>query len=177
MNPRLAVPHRLFRLLAMLWVGSLLTIGYAAAPVLFTTLDRASAGNVAAQLFRIEGWMGAVCGVMLLALANGLIRRGEPVWRQPRRLVAGMLAYVLLGYFALEPFMDALRVAAQAAGTDVGHSAYAVRFGWLHGAATVFYGVESVLALMLVWTLPAGGAGTVAAVNPPRDPAGGRMMG
>ena len=69
------VPHRLFRLLTVVWVGSLLTIGYAVAPVLFTSLDRSMAGAVAAQLFRIEGLLGVVCGVLLLGLANVLIRR------------------------------------------------------------------------------------------------------
>ncbi len=39
----------------MIWVGSVLTLGYVAAPVLFSMLDRTSAGSVAAQLFRIEG--------------------------------------------------------------------------------------------------------------------------
>lgn len=31
-------PHRIFRLLTVIWVGSLLTIGYVVAPTLFTTL-------------------------------------------------------------------------------------------------------------------------------------------
>lgn len=33
------MPHRVFRLLSAVWVGSLLTIGYAVAPVLFKTLE------------------------------------------------------------------------------------------------------------------------------------------
>jgi hypothetical protein len=149
------VPHRLFRLLTVVWVGSLLTIGYAVAPVLFTSLDRMTAGAVAAQLFRIEGVLGVVCGVLLLGLANVLIRRGSDAYRRLRWLIAGMLVCVLLGYFALQPFMNALRVAALAAGTDVAHSAYAARFGMLHGASSLFYLIESLLAIVLVWKLPA----------------------
>jgi glucan phosphoethanolaminetransferase (alkaline phosphatase superfamily) len=127
------MPHRLFRLLTVVWIGSLLTIGYAVAPVLFTSLDRVTAGAVAAQLFRIEGVIGVVCGVLLLALCNVLVRRGGDAYRRLRWLIAGMLVCVLVGYFALQPFMNALRVAAQEAGTDVGHSVYASRFGMLHG--------------------------------------------
>lgn len=149
------VPHRLFRLLTVVWVGSLLTIGYAVAPVLFTSLDRSMAGAVAAQLFRIEGLLGVVCGVLLLGLANVLIRRGNDSYRRLRWLIAGMLVCVLVGYFALEPFMNALRVAALQAGTDVGHSAYAARFGVLHGVSSLFYLIESLLAIVLVWKLPA----------------------
>ncbi|CAD6559865.1 DUF4149 domain-containing protein [Paraburkholderia sabiae] len=163
------MPHRLFRLLTVVWVGSLLTIGYAVAPVLFTSLDRMTAGAVAAQLFRIEGVIGVVCGVLLLALCNVLVRRGGDAYRRLRWLIAGMLVCVLVGYFALQPFMNALRIAAQEAGTDVGHSVYASRFGMLHGVSSVFYLIESLLGIVLVWKLPAGagipveqGAGRVA---------------
>jgi glucan phosphoethanolaminetransferase (alkaline phosphatase superfamily) len=153
-----SMPHRLFRLLTVVWVGSLLTIGYAVAPVLFTSLDRMSAGAVAARLFRIEGVIGVVCGVLLLALCNVLIRRGGDAYRRLRWLIAGMLICVLVGYFALQPFMNALRIAAQEAGTDVGHSVYASRFGMLHGVSSVFYLIESLLGIALVWKLPAGAA-------------------
>ncbi|WP_149808854.1 DUF4149 domain-containing protein, partial [Salmonella enterica] len=52
------MPHRVIRLLSAVWVGCLLTIGYAVAPVLFMTLERMTAGSVAAQLFRIEAILG-----------------------------------------------------------------------------------------------------------------------
>jgi hypothetical protein len=151
-----SVPHRVFRLLTVVWVGSLLTIGYAVAPVLFTLLDWIDAGAVAAQLFRIEGVLGVVCGVLLLVLANVLIRRGNEAYRRLRWLIAGMLVCVLLGYFALQPFMNAIRMAALEAGTDVAHSPDAMRFGVLHGVSSLFYLVESLLAIALVWKLPTG---------------------
>jgi hypothetical protein len=167
------MPHRFFRLLTVVWVGSLLTIGYAVAPVLFTSLDRSMAGAVAAQLFRIEGVLGAVCGILLLGLANVLVRRGANAYRQLRWLIVGMLVCVLVGYFALQPFMNAIRIAALQAGTDVGHSAYATRFGVLHGVSSLFYLIESLLGVALVWKLPAAGAG-IAATEPgaARDAAG-----
>ena len=148
-------PFRLFRLLAMLWVGSQLTIGYVVAPVLFASLERMQAGSIAAQLFRIEGITGVVIGVLLLALSNVLSRRGVIDYRRLRWLLAGMLVCVLIGYFALQPFMNALRVDAMNAGMDVGHSPYASRFGMLHGISSVLYLIESLLGLALVWLLPA----------------------
>ncbi|CAB3642928.1 DUF4149 domain-containing protein [Paraburkholderia rhynchosiae] len=169
------MPHRIFRLLTVVWVGSLLTIGYAVAPVLFTSLDRTTAGAVAAQLFRIEGVLGAVCGILLLGLANVVIRRGGSAYRRLRWLVAGMLICVLVGYFALQPFMNAMRVAALEAGTDVGHSAYAARFGMLHGVSSVFYLIESLLGIALVWKLPVG-AGTGSAQQGARGTSG-KMAG
>ena len=149
------MPHRVFRLLSAVWVGSLLTIGYAVAPVLFKTLERMTAGSVAAQLFRIEAILGVVCGVLLLALSNQQVRRGSSEYRRVRWVVAAMVVCVLVGYFALQPFMNALRVAAMDAGTDIANSPYASRFGMLHGVSSLFYLVESVLGLMLIWRLPA----------------------
>lgn len=149
------MPHRVFRLLSAVWVGSLLTIGYAVAPVLFKTLERMTAGSVAAQLFHIEAILGVVCGVLLLALSNQQVRRGSSDYRRVRWIVAAMVVCVLVGYFALQPFMNALRVAAMDAGTDIANSPYASRFGMLHGVSSVFYLVESVLGLMLIWRLPA----------------------
>ncbi|OXJ02625.1 MULTISPECIES: DUF4149 domain-containing protein [Burkholderia] len=149
------MPHRVFRLLSAVWVGSLLTIGYAVAPVLFKTLERMTAGSVAAQLFRIEAILGVVCGVLLLALSNQQVRRGSSEYRRVRWVVAAMVVCVLVGYFALQPFMNALRVAAMDAGTDIANSPYASRFGMLHGVSSAFYLVESVLGLMLIWRLPA----------------------
>ena len=149
------MPHRVFRLLSAVWVGSLLTIGYAVAPVLFKTLERMTAGSVAAQLFRVEAILGVVCGVLLLVLSNQQVRRGSGDYRRVRWIVAAMVACVLVGYFALQPFMNALRVAAMEAGTDIANSPYASRFGMLHGVSSLFYLVESVLGLMLIWRLPA----------------------
>ncbi|AOJ62175.1 hypothetical protein WJ32_06695 [Burkholderia ubonensis] len=149
------MPHRVFRLLSAVWVGSLLTIGYAVAPVLFRSLERMTAGSIAAQLFRIEAVLGVVCGVLLLVLSNQQVRRGCDEYRRVRWILAAMVGCVLIGYFALQPFMNALRVAAMDAGTDIANSPYASRFGMLHGVSSLFYLVESVLGLMLIWRLPA----------------------
>lgn len=142
----------------MLWVGSQLTIGYAVAPVLFASLERMTAGSIAAQLFRIEGWVGVACGVLLLALSNVLARRGAVQYRRLRWLLVGMLVCVLVGYFALQPFMNALRVDAMNAGVDIANSPYASRFGMLHGVSSLFYLIESLLGIALVWLLPSTGA-------------------
>ncbi|MBN3808993.1 DUF4149 domain-containing protein [Paraburkholderia sp. Ac-20347] len=148
------VPHRLFALIAMLWVGSQLTIGYAVAPVLFASLDHMSAGAIAAQVFRIEGMIGLVSGVVLLVLANVFVKRGEIGYRRLRWLLVGMLLCVVVGYYALQPFMNAMRMNAAQAGIDIAHSAYASRFGMLHGISSLFYLIESLLGAWLVWLLP-----------------------
>ncbi|CBW74373.1 unnamed protein product [Mycetohabitans rhizoxinica HKI 454] len=148
------IAQRLFRLLAMLWVGSLVSIGYVAAPTLFASLDRASAGTVAASLFHTQAMIGVVAGIVLLGFAHAFVKRGDRTYRAARWVIVAMLVCVLVGYFALQPFMNELRVAAQHAGTDVGHSVYAARFGALHVASSALYLVQSLLGLVLVWRLP-----------------------
>lgn len=153
MNPVSPLAHRLFSLLAMLWVGSQLTIGFMVAPVLFSSLDRMTAGSLAAQLFRLEGLVGLVCGVLMLVLSNVLTRDGAEQYRRLRWLVLGMLLSVLVGYFALQPFMNALRMQAMNAGMDISNSPYANHFGMLHSVSSLFYLIGSVLGLALVWLL------------------------
>lgn len=156
--------HRLFRLVAMVWVGSLLSLGFIAAPVLFRMLERTSAGSVAAQLFRIEGILGVVCGLVLLLIGYRQVKSGFADYKRVRWIVMAMLLCVLIGYFALQPFMESLRMAAQEAGTDLAHSAYGQRFGVLHGVSSAFYVVESLLGILLVWRLPGQSSpGTVVA--------------
>jgi hypothetical protein len=142
--------------LIFIWVGSMLTIGYGVAPTLFATLDHTTAGDVAARLFRGEAFTGVFCGVLSLALGNVLVRRGAFAYRRFRWLLLGMLACVLIGYFAIEPFMETLREAALSEGTDVMQTAHATSFAVLHGVSSVFYLVESLLGIALVWLLPVG---------------------
>lgn len=135
-------------LLVTLWAGSLWTVGYLAAPLLFATLlDRALAGSIAGTLFRAEAWLSLVCGLLLLAILRAdthLDGRNTCI-----RIVIGMLLCVLIGYFGLQPFMAEIRAAAAEAG-GVMDDAMRARFGWLHGIASVIYLLQSVLAVLLV---------------------------
>ncbi len=138
---------RLRLLLATLWAGSLWTVGYVAAPTFFATLpDRMLAGTVAGNLFRVEAWLSMACGVLLLALiafARELPQRRTLLW-----LAAAMLVCTLVGYFGIQPWMAELKAAAGPEGVMEG--ATRARFGMLHGAASVIYLVQSVLAVGLV---------------------------
>lgn len=135
-------------LIVTFWVGSMWTVGYLVAPTLFATLpERALAGSIAANLFRIEAWVSVVSGLLLLGLL---------VWDrhfEHRRFcliaVLLMLACVLLGYFGLQPFMAELREVAALNG-GVMDDASRSRFGMLHGVASLFYLLQSVMAVALV---------------------------
>ncbi len=135
-------------LLVTLWAGSLWTVGYLAAPVLFATLpDRTLAGSIAGSLFRAEAWLSLVCGILLLVIFRADTHL--PSRRTCTRIVIGMLLCVLIGYFALQPFMAEIRAAAANNG-GVMDEILRARFGLLHGIASGIYFLQSLLAVALV---------------------------
>lgn len=135
-------------LLVTLWAGSLWTVGYLVAPVLFASLpDRSTAGSIAGMLFRAQAWLSLACGLLIL-----LLLWLDKSWSSKRTsfmLVIAMLACVSIGYFALQPFMAEIRAAAANNG-GIMDEAMRFRFGMLHGVASVIYLLQSVLALVLV---------------------------
>ena len=146
------VAARVRMLLVTLWVGSLWTIGYVVAPTLFATLaDRVLAGFIAGKLFRIEAWLSVACGLVLIAF---IMRSTDVRDARARKhllwIVSGMLACTVVGYFGLQPFMADLKEAAAGGVMDAEARS---RFGLLHGVASVFYLIQSVLGGFLVWKL------------------------
>jgi hypothetical protein len=124
---------RTAQLTATLWAGSLWTVGYLVAPVLFATLDdRALAGSIAGSMFRAEAVLTMVCSLVLLCLMRSRVY-----------LVIAMSACTWIGYFALHPYL----VDAKAAGNTS-------LFGILHGVSSVIYLAQSLMAVALVGWVP-----------------------
>jgi len=119
-----------------LWAGLLICIAALAAPAAFANLAVTDAGRVVAQFFVHEAWLSLVLATMLLGLER---RHGAP-GRVNAVLLWGTVACTLLGYFALQPLMPAAR-----AGQGV------LSFGQLHLISTLFYGLKTVLVLVLAW--------------------------
>jgi hypothetical protein len=136
------------QLLVTIWAGSLWTVGYLVAPVLFASLpDRSLAGSIAGMLFRAQAWLSLACGLLLLLLV--WLDKSLSPKRTPIILMIAMLACALIGYFVLQPFMAEVRAAAANNG-GVMDEAMRSRFGMLHGIASVIYLLQSVLAIVLV---------------------------
>jgi hypothetical protein len=142
--------RQLRTLVAAVWMGLVLTLAAVAAPVLFAGLERAEAGRLAGNLFRIEAHVALGLAVVLFLLE----RRLASVRLQAGRgsvlsvnvlLVLGALFCTVLGYFALQPLMDAARA---------GQGPWS--FGALHGVSSSLFALKGLLLLALVWR----GAGT-----------------
>jgi len=129
------------RILLTLWVGSLWSIGYIAAPVLFMILDdRQLAGKLAGQMFHIVSYVGITCGVLLLLNQLRSLRLHWRLW-----LIVVMLVAVACGEYLLQPMMETLKSQGLAEGSETMR-----QFGILHGVASTLYLLESLLGLILV---------------------------
>jgi hypothetical protein len=122
-----------FRVLFVLWAGSLWSLAAWVAPTLFYAQgDRHLAGVLAARLFSIETYVGL--GVAALALLR--LSRATFVW--------GYLAAALLSIneWVLKRIMEQ----AHAHGTAAG-----LGFGAWHGVSALLYVLACLAVLRLVW--------------------------
>ena len=146
--------QRLFILVASIWVGSLLAVGYVVAPTIFSTLtDRQVAGMVAGSIFRVEAYISTIIGIALMVLANLLVTRGLRQYKLVRLILLGMLVCSIAASFIFIPWMNTLRDQALLQGMPVMLSPSADLFGKLHGASSAVFMIQSALGLYLVWRL------------------------
>jgi hypothetical protein len=137
---------RLAAVLLTLWAGSLWTVCAIAAPVAFAVLDdRHAAGRVAAMLFEIETWLGAVCALALFAI--GFVHKPLAARLGAPWLIAATAAAPLVSELVLSPMMAAARAA-----NDMS------RFGMLHGISAMLFVAAALGAVFLVlrFNRPAG---------------------
>jgi hypothetical protein len=123
----------IFRVLIVLWGGSLWSLAAWVAITLFHMLGNPLlAGPIAARLFSIETYLGLAVAAAALAL---------PARRRLGALytAAGLL---LVNEWLLKPFM----AAARAAGSSLGLS-----FGAWHGVSAVIYLGACACVLSVVW--------------------------
>lgn len=146
--------QRLFILIAGLWVGSLLAVGYLVAPAIFSTMtDRQAAGMVAVSIFKLEAYLSLIVCIGLMVLANLLVNRGLNQFRLIRWLLLAMLLCSVSAAFVFIPWMNALRDNALVQGMPVMLSPSATLFGRLHGVSSILFTLQSLLGIFLVWRL------------------------
>lgn len=125
--------HKVFKLLFVLWAGSLWSAAMWVAPTLFYAQnDRHLAGILVARLFSIETYVGIATAVLAVALPAR------------RRFLWGYFAVALLcvNEWMLKPAMNA----AHAHG-----AALSLSFGAWHGVAALLYMAACIAVVVLVW--------------------------
>lgn len=138
----------LYSVTIAIWVGSMLAIGFIAAPVLFTQLaDRGLAGNLAGTMFTVLSWVGLVCGVYLtvfmVSVKGRAAKRSVVFW-----MVLIMLALTVVGHFGVQPIMAQLQ--ADALPARVMQSVLRDRFVSWHRVSTALYLLQFLLGIALV---------------------------
>ena len=133
--------YRARAVLAALWGGLLLCVAFVAAPSAFAVLERAQAGLFVARVFSLDANV-SLASALLLMMMERRLRRDEagPAFTAEFLLPAGALFCTVAGYFALQPAMEAAR-AGQGS----------VSFLTLHAISLAFYGVKTLLVLLLAW--------------------------
>ena len=125
--------RKVFRVLFVLWAGSLWSLAVWVAPTLFFAQgDRHLAGVLAARLFRMETYLGLAVAGLALALPGRGRMRGVYV-------AAALLA---LNELVLRRLMDS----ALAQGAALGLS-----FGAWHGVSALMYVLACLGVLLVVW--------------------------
>jgi hypothetical protein len=127
---------RAFRVLFVLWAGSLWSLAAWVAITVFHMLgDVSRAGPIAARLFGIETYLGLAVAVFALAL---------PSRRRLRALYAAV-ALLAVNEWILKPIMTTARAEGRALGLG---------FGAWHGISALLYLGACLCALVIVWLEP-----------------------
>jgi hypothetical protein len=135
--------------LAGLWLGVILCLAFMAAPTAFAQLERAQAGRLAGHLFQLEAQLSLVLAILLFIVERTWAARRAEAGQGSRLtlnllLVLGALFCTVLGYYALQPMMEAARAGQGRLG-----------FGALHGISSGFFALKGLLLLVYSWRLAA----------------------
>jgi hypothetical protein len=144
--------QRLFSLISGLWVGGFIAIGFLVVPVLFTTLgDRQVAGYIAANLFKINSYIGVGLCSLLMLIANRLVKLECRSYRQIRWILLLMLVCAVAAACIIIPWMNALRDQALQLGISIRDTSNAKLFNLLHMVSSTVFIIQSILGIVLVW--------------------------
>jgi uncharacterized Tic20 family protein len=106
---------------------------------------------VAAYLFKTSAFIGVALSLLLMVIANYLVKQGNHRYRFIRWVLLTMLSCTIAAAFIIIPWMNSLRDQAMFAGLSVGESSNAVLFNHLHGISSILFMIQSALGLLLVW--------------------------
>lgn len=144
--------QRLFMLTAGILFGGLITVGFLVTPTLFSFLDdKQVAGMIAGQIFKNTSFFCLLLSLLLLILANRLIKKGYSSYKSLRWLLICVVCLTLAGTFFIQPMMEDLRELALSQGAPVMLSPFAQQFSRLHQASSVMFTIEVILCAVVYW--------------------------
>ena len=126
------IAQSVFRILRVLWAGSLWAMIWVAALMFHFERDKHVAGLIAASLFSVETYLGLALGVLALLLPG----RGR------FRLGYFAIALLLFNEWVLKAVMEAARVHGSAMGLG---------FGPWHGISALLYLLACLLVAVMIY--------------------------
>ena len=142
-----------YRVLLVLWAGSLWALALWVAPTLFFAQpDRHLAGLLAARLFSVETYLGIAVAALGCALAG----------REQLRPIYIAATFLAINEWLFKPLMELARVQGAAIGLS---------FGAWHGVSAVGYLIGCLLVLWVIWSgriFDHSGSSTLASPSPRR---------
>lgn len=141
--------QRLAVLLAGLWAGMLVGTALIGTPAGFAAAPRELAGRLAGFMLEREAAISMVLGIGMLMLVrvqarNDAAATGGSVMSTDVLLVLGALFCTVFGHYGLQPMLASAR-------TGQGP----LSFGALHGVSVGFFGLKTLLLVVLAWRLSA----------------------
>ena len=129
-----------------LWIGTIASVSFLVAPLAFSVLAPAQAGDVVGAIFPSYYRLGIVVGAVAVTAALGLRRRAESprVWSWTATLAAVGLAATLWAGIVVHPAARARRLALTTAGAAPSTDA---EFQRLHHRAVALNAVALLAAL------------------------------
>jgi len=151
----------LFHLALAIWLGETIFLSLVAAPVLFSQMETAAAGQVMSLLFPYYYGLGAVCGGLLVIAAALLWRRlGRQAlwWALGGTLAAAMVAVTVYAAVVMQPRLHELRAAR-----DAGDASAQAEFDHLHRLSVQLNGAVLLGNLLILGLVAQSRAWRVAA--------------
>ncbi|OSI11711.1 DUF4149 domain-containing protein [Neisseria canis] len=145
--------NRFAALIAGSWLGMQIMAGYVAAPILFKSLDRVPAGDIAGKLFTVVGYYGLAAWFLVYAVARIQSRS-----KKPQRWIALQIVLLGINQLAVTPVIETVKqgqhhplLAISNLFISPSNQADALtEFAFWHGLSSLIYMATSVLGLLLL---------------------------
>ncbi|WP_107687536.1 DUF4149 domain-containing protein [Neisseria wadsworthii] len=145
--------NRFAALIAGSWLGMQIMAGYVAAPILFKSLDRVPAGDIAGKLFTVVGYYGLAAWFLVYAVA-----RIQSYSKKPQRWIALQIVLLGINQLAVTPVIEAIKQGQHhpllaVSNLFLSPSSEAggmTEFAFWHGLSSLIYMATSVLGLLLL---------------------------
>ncbi len=138
---------RLAAVCLSIWLGMQIGFGYVVAPILFKTLEKSVAGQLAGELFHLSNVMGILSwAITFLAVGRRSAWEHGTANRYTRKLVAILLVLFIISEGLVSPTIAGLKAGeVPMLANWLGNS-----FKMWHGVSSILHLLQTVLGLGLV---------------------------